>query len=275
MREVLQDTWAYFQCAIDGNDDDVSRSDFFGLNSYSWCGGDATFDTAGYDDLVSAFSNSTIPVFFSEYGCNDVRPRVFDEVQALYGPEMTALSGGLVYEYSQETSNYGLVEISDDGTVRLLADFANLQEQFNKLDIALIEASNATATALSPPPCSTDLIISSSFSNDFDIPEPPEGVEDLINEGLSDPNRGRIVDVEETQVSYTVYDADGNEINGLAIRPLPEDESNTPSGDKLEGTPTDSGDAPDPTKTGVAGRAELTAVMGAIVAATVLLSLLS
>lgn len=33
VRDVLEDTWAYLQCSIQGDD---SRSDFFGLNSYSW-----------------------------------------------------------------------------------------------------------------------------------------------------------------------------------------------------------------------------------------------
>ena len=35
VREILKDTWNYFQC---DHDDDASTSDFFGLNSYSWCG---------------------------------------------------------------------------------------------------------------------------------------------------------------------------------------------------------------------------------------------
>ena len=102
VREILADSWAYLGCALGGSSPDKSKIDFFGLNSYSWCGGDANFQTAGYDILVSQFSNTTIPVFFSEYGCNKVLPRVFDEVQALYGPQMSSvMSGGLVYEYGR------------------------------------------------------------------------------------------------------------------------------------------------------------------------------
>ena len=92
VREILADSWSYLQCAVDGLASDSSKIDFFGLNSYSWCGGKAdgtNFQTAGYDILVSQFSNTTIPVFFSEYGCNKVEPRVFEEVQELYGPQMT------------------------------------------------------------------------------------------------------------------------------------------------------------------------------------------
>lgn len=60
VRDILRDTWAYMQC---NHNNDNSASDFFGLNSYSWCGGDATFQTSGYVDLVNMFNSSAIPVF--------------------------------------------------------------------------------------------------------------------------------------------------------------------------------------------------------------------
>jgi hypothetical protein len=62
VREILEDTWAYMQC---DHDEDSSSSDFFGLNSYSWCGGDATLQSSGYTDLANMFSKSAIPVFVS------------------------------------------------------------------------------------------------------------------------------------------------------------------------------------------------------------------
>lgn len=42
----------------------MSSSDFFGLNSYSWCG-QATYQTSDYDTLVSIFNESAVPVFVS------------------------------------------------------------------------------------------------------------------------------------------------------------------------------------------------------------------
>lgn len=37
VQEVLKDSWAYLQCNnAEGDDEDMSRSDMFGLNSYSW-----------------------------------------------------------------------------------------------------------------------------------------------------------------------------------------------------------------------------------------------
>ena len=268
---MLTDTWAYLQCDIDGDKNDASRSDFFGLNSYSWCGGSATFETAGYDILVSTFGNSSIPVFFSEYGCNEVRPRVFNEVDALYSPRMTGLSGGLVYEYSQEPSNYGLVEVYENGTVQLRVDFNNLQDQLNKLNITLIQSSNLTATSLVPPPCSKDLISSEAFSKSFDIPSPPEGVEKLIKDGISDPNRGKIVELKETEVTIAAYTTDGKRIEGLAINPLPEDESNTPTGERIEEEPSRTKNPPKPTHTGGSGRVKMSGGLAALAAAVTLL----
>ena len=62
----------------------------------------------------------------SEYGCN-LKTRKFEEVKSLYSTEMTGVySGGLVYEYSEEGTKFGLVTISGD-SVTEGADFATLK----------------------------------------------------------------------------------------------------------------------------------------------------
>lgn len=62
----------------------------------------------------------------SEYGCN-TNSRKFEEVKSLYSTDMTSVySGGLVYEYSEEGTKYGLVTIKDD-SVTEGADFAALK----------------------------------------------------------------------------------------------------------------------------------------------------
>lgn len=147
VQEVLHDTWAYLQCNNANGGEDMSRSDFFGLNSYSWCGSGSSFTTAGYDVLVQWFGNSTIPVFFSEFGCNQPSPRLFEEIPVLYGPQMTSLSGGLIYEWTQEPSNYGVVQSNSNGSLSLLPDYDTLVTQFGKIDVSLITAQNQ----VSPP----------------------------------------------------------------------------------------------------------------------------
>ncbi|KAL8959787.1 MAG: hypothetical protein Q9183_005575, partial [Haloplaca sp. 2 TL-2023] len=141
VRDYLVDTFAYLSCYIDGSSTDMSRIDFFGLNSYSWCGPESTFEGTDYDELVQFFGNTTIPIFFSEYGCNDPAPRVFNEVGALYGPEMRGVfSGGIIYEWSQEENNFGLVDLFDNGTAQLRDDFDALKEQYQRLDIEALQS---------------------------------------------------------------------------------------------------------------------------------------
>jgi hypothetical protein len=67
----------------------------------------------------------------SEFGCNK-NTRKFEEVASLYSSQMTSVySGGLVYEYSQEEANYGLVDISGS-SVSERDDFTALQDAYKK-----------------------------------------------------------------------------------------------------------------------------------------------
>jgi len=113
----------YMNC---GTDD--QRSDFFAFNDYSWCDPN-TFEGSGWAAKVQLYSNYSIPLFLSEYGCIQTK-RQFQEVSALYNSEMTNVySGGLVYEYSEEGSGYGLVNISGN-QVTEKSDFTALQQAF-------------------------------------------------------------------------------------------------------------------------------------------------
>ncbi|KAI4214868.1 MAG: hypothetical protein LQ351_002581 [Letrouitia transgressa] len=275
VRDILADSFAYLSCDNGGSSDDQSRIDFFGLNSYSWCG-KSDFKAAGYDILISMFSNTTIPVFFSEYGCNEVRPRVFDEVQALYGPQMTSvMSGGIIYEYVQEpANNFGLVNLFGNGTASLRDDYDSLQKQYNKLDVKALESGNSSATKLTSPACSSKLISEQSFSRNFSVPSSPPGTQSLIDNGIKDPNSGRLVPVTNTAVKDPVYSSNGGVIKNLAIKPLPDDQSNTPNGQDTSGSasvaPSGTSTGAKPSKTSAA---EQTAadVLGLVVALTILM----
>lgn len=213
IRNILMDTVHYFECDLKNSTS--SRADFFGLNSYSWCG-DSSYKASGFDDLTEEFTNATIPVFFSEYGCNDVRPRIFTEVQAIYGVEMTqAFSGGLVYEWTQESNEYGLVKVNNSDTVTLLVDYENFQKQLNKLDIDRIMSSNATQTSVKAEACSTSLIKRKSFYNAWDLPEVPSKVSDYIKNGLPDAPSGKFVSVSGTTIPQKVYGSNGQEISNV------------------------------------------------------------
>ncbi|KAF7721593.1 1,3-beta-glucanosyltransferase gas1 [Apophysomyces ossiformis] len=124
VRSPLKD---YFNC---GKDEE--QVDFYGVNLYEWCG-DSTFEKSGFADRTREFANYSKPVFLSEYGCNLVTPRPFSEVEAIYGPQMTEVwSGGVVYEWTQENNNYGLVQLGN--STELLPDYTNLQQALAKIN---------------------------------------------------------------------------------------------------------------------------------------------
>lgn len=113
--------------------DPMETLDFYGVNTYQWCG-EQTFYTSGYNHLVRDYSSYSKPIFFSEYGCNEVVPRIFKEVGAIYSSQMTnVFCGGLVYEFAQEPNNYGLIDYDEHGNVKLLPDFFTFKDEMSKV----------------------------------------------------------------------------------------------------------------------------------------------
>ncbi|KAH2677022.1 hypothetical protein KXV51_003214 [Aspergillus fumigatus] len=116
----------YFNC-----EDSDESIDFWGYNIYSWCG-DSSYTESGYSVRTEEFRNYSVPVFFAEYGCNEVTPRKFTEIEALFGDKMNDVwSGGIVYMYFQEANNYGLVSAVDSTSVSTMADFKYYSSQIN------------------------------------------------------------------------------------------------------------------------------------------------
>nr|AAQ88437.2 beta-1,3-glucanosyltransferase 1 [Paracoccidioides brasiliensis]ABA33783.2 beta-1,3-glucanosyltransferase 1 [Paracoccidioides brasiliensis] len=104
------------------------RSDFFAFNDFSWCD-PPSVEKSGWDKKVQAFTGYGIPLFLSENGCNRSEHN-WNEVTALYSSNITSVfSGGLVYEYSPEPDNFGLVQLKD-GKLTKLPDFDKLKEAF-------------------------------------------------------------------------------------------------------------------------------------------------
>jgi 1,3-beta-glucanosyltransferase GAS3 len=231
VRPLLLGTFGYLGCNL--ANDTASRMDFFGLNSYAWCG-ESDMETAEYDVLIEELGNTTIPVFMSEYGCNipDVRP--FTEVGAIYSePMMGVFSGGVVYEYSQEENDYGLVEIDDNGDLELFEDYINLLDEFNNIDLEALTATNRTAMDRRAPECSLDLLNGANFTASFDIPAQPSEIADLIENGVSGTFPEGLVEWTETAVGHTVSGPDGAELSDLQLNILAADASNLPGGEPI------------------------------------------
>lgn len=157
----------YFNCG----DDEMARVDMFGYNDYSWCG-DSSFTISGYDQKVKEYSNYSVPLFLSEFGCNKVTPRKFTEIGTIFSDKMSPVfSGGLVYEYSQEKNNYGLVKIgSDNLSVTELKDFDYLKAEFSS--VSMPSGDGGYHTDLPHAECPP---VDSKWEASDDIPDTPKG----------------------------------------------------------------------------------------------------
>ncbi|KAK8094030.1 1-3-beta-glucanosyltransferase [Apiospora hydei] len=234
VRDVLEDSWNYFQCSIEGEKDDMSRADMFALNSYSWCA-DASFESSGYNTLVDMFKSSSVPIFYSEFGCNTPSPRIFTEIGTIYGDKMTPVfSGGVVYEFAQEPNNFGLADIGKDDSVTLLKDFQTLKDQYSKVDWKSVQSVKASGNAVKPPKCSPSLIKEKGFNNNFTLPEILEG-------GVKPKPVGKVVKISDFKVTHPIKDVDGKAITNLAVKPLGDDASNTAGSNDGAGSGSSSG----------------------------------
>ncbi|KAI7296650.1 hypothetical protein KC315_g18698, partial [Hortaea werneckii] len=131
-------------------------------------------------------------------------------------------------------------------------DFENLSSQYAKLNTTLLQSQNDTATSLEAPQCDASLISSDSFSTTFDIPSQPDGVADLISNGVDNAPSGSIVSVTQTSVDATVYATGGGKISGLQINPV--EGANAPgSGGNGGGSGLSTGAAPSGTSSSSSG----------------------
>jgi hypothetical protein len=227
VRDVLADTYNYLVCEKDG--DGGAEAEFFALNSYSWCGPKATFKSSTYDKLVAQFKDSPVPIFFSEFGCNEPQPRYFNEVQSILGPDMTdSFSGGIVYEWTQEDNNYGVVDVADDGSIKLRQDYGALRGQYLKLDTKALQNGEPPSSSAKVPTCSAKLITEDDFNGNFTLPVLPPGGQDLINKGVKSAPVGKIVKIADYSFDYEIKDVNGNVIKDVKVEPLADDESNLP-----------------------------------------------
>ncbi|RPB28606.1 hypothetical protein L211DRAFT_777693 [Terfezia boudieri ATCC MYA-4762] len=198
---------------------EIGWVDFFAINSYQWCG-DNTFEGSGYDVLVNDYKNYSLPIFFSEYGCNLVRPRLFQETAALFSDQMTGVfSGGLIYEYSQEPADYGIVKIASNGKdCALLGEFDTLQKVHESVPNPTIPSG---ATENQRPMCK-DPSYYWNIAGDSELPK-SFGV-DYIKKGVASSGsvkwtKGKFVSLDKVpdETTYTIKDSSGKEIKDKKI----------------------------------------------------------
>lgn len=151
LRPMLQN---YLACG-----DEATSIEAFGLNSYEWCGTGLEFKTSGYSNLQAQAENYSIPIFFSETGCN-VPPdqgRTFEDQAVIFGPEMgSTWSGAIIYEWIQEANHYGLITFPNGGVsgepTPVEPDFSNLKNQWKNANPVGVKESEYTPS-FSAPAC--------------------------------------------------------------------------------------------------------------------------
>ncbi|KAH9214863.1 Glucanosyltransferase-domain-containing protein [Leptodontidium sp. 2 PMI_412] len=149
LRPMLQN---YLAC---GEPDEAI--DFYGLNSYEWCGA-ATYENSGYAGLQAMAVGYNLPIFFSETGCNVGGERTFNDQKAIFGPKMIdTWSGSIVYEWVQESNDYGVVDYPDSkiysgAPIPIQPDFNNLATVWKDIDPVGVSEGSYSST-FSPPAC--------------------------------------------------------------------------------------------------------------------------
>lgn len=136
-------------------------------------------------------------------------------------------SGGLVYEYSEEAKNYGLVSLSSDGA-KLLGDFNRLKNKLTKIDWKSLMAQKAAQKYIEAPKCDEKLITHDGFLANWTLPAPPDNTKDMIEKGVTPKRNGKLVDISDFKVSLKVKDEQGNEIKDLKVVAFQNDEVNYP-----------------------------------------------
>ncbi|RDW74417.1 1,3-beta-glucanosyltransferase gel1 [Aspergillus mulundensis] len=197
----------YMNCGTD-----EERSDFFAFNDYSWCS-PSSFQKSGWDQKVKNFTGYGLPLFLSEYGCN-TNTRDFGEVEALYSTKMTGVySGGLVYEYSQEPSDYGLVEIKN-GKVTELDDFDTLKNAFSKTSNP--EGDGGYNKTGGSNPCPAKNAPNWDVDSEDTLPAMPEKAQKYFEDGAGDGPGfdGAGSQTAGTPSSSNTTDGEGNTVSG-------------------------------------------------------------
>lgn len=158
----------YLSCDPSNSNSGSTAIDLYGLNNYEWCG-PSNFE-ASYAGLENDFSNFNVAAYFSEFGCITSPPRLWTEVAALFGPQMSPeWSGGLAFSYFPAASvqgEFGMVNISADGSsVTTGNDFNALASQYGQVNAPNTPNQNSSGNTNYPscPAQSATFLASSSL----------------------------------------------------------------------------------------------------------------
>jgi hypothetical protein len=131
----------------------------------------------------------------------------------MYSTEMTGVfSGGLAYEFTQESNNYGLVSINGTSAY-ILPDFVALQTQYTAVTAVSRGNSSNVARMTTCPPANSY----ANLNGTNDLPGCP--APDLITNGVgsSTYSAGKLINPSIWSTTYDIYDPKGNLVADKSI----------------------------------------------------------
>jgi len=175
----------FLSCDPSSTNSANSSIDLFGLNNYEWCG-DSSY-AAAYAGTNTEFAQYNVVAYFSEFGCITSPPRLWTEVDALFGTDLYMVwSGGVAFSYFPAVSpqgQFGIVNVSADGsTVTTSPDYVRLQQQYSNVSFLNSPAQPAAGTATYPscPPTTASFNASDTLP-----PTPNDAACNCLEQNLS------------------------------------------------------------------------------------------
>ncbi|KAH8730256.1 hypothetical protein GQ44DRAFT_768647 [Phaeosphaeriaceae sp. PMI808] len=246
--DLMRPHMHYFTCAIDGKQDDISRSDCISIWNiyYSYMG---VFDEADYVEyeLHPDLLNDTFLLFNSSSQL--IRPH--GVVSGGARPSWTNTNMG----WKLQKVNWGLTSTAPDGLVPLTANFDEYRAIFDRLGTGSWLDGQPINEAFAPPEkCQADgpemknrtMVFDTrstrttiTMATDWALPTRPPGLDALITKGVAG-KRGKMVDVTITAIVHAIRDSKGNLVTDLVLKPSSSQMRSTTREGSGAGTPTTS-----------------------------------
>lgn len=191
------------------------RVDFFAMDCWGWAH-KSSFQISGWKNMVEHFSKYPVPMYMSAFGSVVGKPRLWQEIECLFSPDMTGVfSGGCLYTYLEYGNRYGIVKPALKG-VRRKPEFEELKNHFGVVNArSLKELYTAECKDYE------------SWSGEFpqtgerwlatsDIPEMQGGLERLLQE-IQDEKEEKIVVAERSKDNSQGRAQSQNEANRAGV----------------------------------------------------------
>ncbi|KAF2727857.1 hypothetical protein EJ04DRAFT_570021 [Polyplosphaeria fusca] len=277
--DLASDHVYWLGCAVDGDQDDLSRADYVSFWNLGF------FETSPVKDQVEGYKSladklefkNVVPVWLQMYGVSDeadyveyeLRPDLVEDSLLLYNSSSQIvqpngpLSGGARFTWTNANlgwkvpkSNWGLVITQENGNVQQTEMFDRLRSVFKNMNTENWLSGDSVSSGEGHPACKKDDMVNTTtefffdqqttmtIATDWELPTRPAGLDALITSGVGG-QRGQMVDVTITAIVHTVRDFKGNVVTDLSLKPS-KSESRTTTRSTSSGTapPVQSSDTP-------------------------------